>query len=564
MSGSSGDADALELEDIPADADPLPASAITPTLLVPNPPPAPASDPDAPSMADDIPPPPPSRFDAYFSLSARGSTLSTEILAGGTTFLSLCYLLTVNPTNLTLDPGGPPRWASVFIATCLASSIGCLTMALVGRVPYVLAPGMGLSSAIGSLVAYGYGTGRVWSYDNAMCLTMIYALVVLIVTVVPGGFERETGRWIPLRERLFDGIPACCRNAIPPGIGLFIALIGVEQSKMILGGGHVFVQLIDWSKLFKFGVGYEGTHDDTKSATVCFISLMFIAVLAHFEVKGSVIVGILIGTLAGIPLGVSDVSVLAGKGNLSWRFWEHFRSFGAWNSGRGGVLLSAFRGFNFPSGSALSVVMHCISFGIIDLFDTMGTVIGCSRNAGLMDDQGKPKRYGATMWSDSIASLAASLLGTASVTTCLESGAGIAAGGKTGVVPLSCAVFFLLSVFFLPLFAFIPIAAASAALIYVGVSMVGSVGLVDFRDETQALPAFLTIVMMPFTYSITKGIGIGLLSYVIIKAAVWVGDAIEWAVRGKKRGDRFPEWEISIVSLVVGALFVVYFFVPLN
>jgi AGZA family xanthine/uracil permease-like MFS transporter len=208
--------------------------------------------------------------------------------------------------------------------------------------------------------------------------------------------------------------------------------------------------------------------------------------------------------------------------------------------------------------------MNMISLGMVDLFDTMGTVVGCSTKAGLNEEDGKPGEYGKTLYADSIASCAASLLGTSSVTTFVESGVGIAAGGKTGFVALVVAILFFLSIFFAPVFAFIPLPASGAALMYVGVLMMGTVGHVDFREVTDAAAAFLTISMMPFTYSITNGIGLGMVAYILVNVVVWIGDLIVHGVRSKLgRETRFPPWQLSGVTLIVGALFAVYFFVPM-
>jgi AGZA family xanthine/uracil permease-like MFS transporter len=506
-------------------------------------------------------------LDRHFLVTRRGSTMRTEVFAGITTFLSMCYILTVNPTNLCMvgpnDPNGPVRWPSVFLATCFGSITGTLLMAFLANMPYAQAPGMGLNSAIGALVAFGDDAGNAWSYDNAMALGFLYSTIVLLVTIVPITRNRETGKWVPMREKLFDGIPPCVRNAIPVGIGLFIAMVGVKNAAMVVNDDFVLVSFVDWTKLWTKKEG--DAHVAAKSAIVCLVSLVAIALLTKHQVSGGVVIGIVIGTLVGIPLGISDTNIIAGKSQATWRFWENFSNYFRWDLSRGGVFFGCFRGFKFPAGSALSVVMNVISLGMVDLFDTMGTVVGCAERAGLADDDGKPEGYGSTMYADSIASLAASMFGTSSVTTLLESGVAIAAGGKTGVVALSVAGMFVLSIFFLPVFAFIPFAAAGAALVFVGVLMMGAVRSVDFSDIALAVPAFMTIAMMPFTYSITKGIGLGMLTYILIEACDWVTKVIIYFVRrGKEPEVTLPPWNISVVTLIVGALFLVYFFVPLG
>jgi xanthine/uracil/vitamin C permease (AzgA family) len=271
----------------------------------------------------------------------------------------------------------------------------------------------------------------------------------------------------------------------------------------------------------------------------------------------------IIGTLIAIPLHVADTDVIAGKSTVTWSFWKNFENYFRWDSARGGVFFGLFRGFHFPSGSALAVVMNIISLGMVDLFDTMGTVVGCATKAGLNDEDGKPQAYGKTMVSDSIAAIAAYLLGTSSVTTYVESGTGISAGGKTGLVALTVAFLFLISIFFLPIFAFIPGAAAGAALIYVGVLMMSTVGEVDFQDVHNALPAFMTIAMMPFTYSITKGIGLGMVTYVFLAFFEWLIELIIYCIKSRSESGRErPEWPIGIITAIVAILFFVYFLVP--
>jgi AGZA family xanthine/uracil permease-like MFS transporter len=367
-----------------------------------------------------------------------------------------------------------------------------------------------------------------------------------------------------LREKLYDGIPTCVRTAIPVGLGLFIALIGFQNSKMVVANEWTLVQFVDLTELWTTGPGETAPRMQAKSALVCIISLILIGLLVHFKVTGSIVIALLIGTIIGIPLDVSKTRIIAGKEDfMSWAFWKHFQNYFRWDAEAGGVFFGVFRGFHFPRGSALAVVMNIISLGMVDLFDTMGTVVGCATKAGLNDEEGKPQAYGATMISDSIAAVAAYLLGTSSVTTFVESGTGISVGGKTGLLALTVAILFLIAIFFLPVFAFIPTAASGAALIYVGVLMMSTVANVDFQEVRNALPAFMTIAMMPFTYSITKGIGLGMVTYVFIVFFEWLVELIIYLVkRGSEPERKAPAWPIGIVSAVVAALFFVYFLVP--
>lgn len=520
------------------------------------------------------------KVDNYFEITARKSKFSTEIFAGLTTFLAMAYILVVNPIQITSQLADASLAAvlspSVFIATALGAVIGCLLMALLAKMPLAQAPGMGVNAMIGGMIgASAAATYNVtFSFGNAMLVTFISGLVFLALTVIPVGRDKVTGRLIGIREKIFEGVPAAIRIAIPVGIGLFIAFIGMQNAGLIVTNGFTQVGLVsftNWgSQLVQWGVYLDGLGimvsqtwaEAAKGAIVCLISLFSIAILSHYKVKGSVILGIIIATIIAIPMGVADLSILT-NGD-SWKFWENFKNFFSMDENNGGSFLAAFTsGFNFPEGSVFSIIVLVITFCMLDMFDTMGTVLGCCTNAGLLDADGKPVNFTKSMLSDSIATCTGALLGTSTVTTFVESGTGIAAGGKTGFTALTVAAFFLLSIFLLPIFAFIPSAAAAGALIYVGVLMMSSVVKIDFSDLRVAVPAFITIVMMPLAYSITGGIGLGIISYVIINIVCYIVEIIKYAVVSKKGGEAVkPKWPISIVTGVITIFFLIYFFVP--
>jgi AGZA family xanthine/uracil permease-like MFS transporter len=252
-------------------------------------------------------------------------------------------------------------------------------------------------------------------------------------------------------------------------LGYLLAFIGLKNSGLILSNQYTLLQFIDFNNMANWQLG--GT---ACTAIVALFGLIVIAVLSHYKVKGSVVIGILSATLLAIPLKVADLNILFGNDTgITWKFWENFSNFFNFNPDQGGVFMSLFtEGLNFPEGSIFTVLMVVLTFIILDLFDTIGTVVGCSTNAGLIDEDGKPHDYNKIMYSDSISSCAGALVGTSTVSIFVESGAGIASGGKTGLTALTIAILFLLSIFVLPIFAFIPISAASSALIYVGVLMI--------------------------------------------------------------------------------------------
>ena len=283
--------------------------------------------------------------------------------------------------------------------------------------------------------------------------------------------------------------------------------------------------------------------------------------LDQLNVKGSIIIGVLSAALLGIPLGVTDLSILAGNGAVSWKFWENFANFFA---GENTVFLSftsAFKEGLAPEGvSVFTVVMILITMCMMDMFDTMGTIVGCcGGNRILSDENDKPHNYGQIMFSDALATCTGAVLGTSTVTTFVESGAGVSAGGRTGLTAFSTASMFFLSMFALPLFAAIPSAAAASALIYVGVLMMkNNAKSIDFSNSINAAAAFLTVSVMVLSYSITKGIGVGMVSYTLMSVVAYLVELVKYAITKKNK----PEFKVSLVAIIVSLLFCVYFFVP--
>ena len=490
-----------------------------------------------------------SKLDAFFEISKRKTNIKVEIFAGLTTFLAMAYILIVNPNNILWGGTSDPRFSSVFIATALGAFIGTLLMALLAKMPLAQAPGMGLNATVGTIVGGALGFG--FSYGNAMAIVFISGIIFLLLSFIPCGKNKE-GQFISLREKIFDGMPKAVRTSISVGIGLFIAFIGLQNAHIIVANQFTLVQIISFNNSALWVKGGEACM-----AIVALFGLVIIAILSHYNVKGSVIIGILAATILAIPLGVADPSVLTGKvPGISWKFWENISAFFSGN----GVFLSLFDGgFKMPSGSIMTSIMLVVSFSMIDMFDTMGTVVGCCSNAKLLDEDGKPINYGKMMYADSIATITGSLLGTSTVTTFVESGTGVSAGGKTGLTALTVAILFLLAIFLLPLFAFIPSAAAASALIYVGVLMMSNVTDVDFKNVKNAVPAFMTIITMVLSYSITNGIGVGVISFVIIDLIIYLIDIIRYSKKALKEK---PKLEITWVTLVVFILFLVYFLVP--
>ncbi len=481
-----------------------------------------------------------SKFDKFFGITKSGSNIRTEIIAGIVTFLAMAYILTLNPSLITNDwDRTSSLWASVFIATALGAVVGTLLMALLAKMPLAQAPGLGLNSMVGGLL--GGSLGFACSFGNAMLLVLISGVLFLLLSVI-------TVKGVSIRELIFDGIPESVRGAISVGIGLFIAFIGLVNAGIITAGNGTLVGLAAFS---------SWDFDIIGGAIICLFGFIVIAVLSHFNIKGSVILGIIAATLLGIPLGVTTWS------NYTWEFWTYFENFFSMDSASGGTFLSAFtEGFNWVEGvSVISLIMMIITFCMIDMFDTMGTCVGCCAPVGLVDEKGKPINYNKIMYSDSIATCAGAFFGTSTVTTFVESGAGIAAGGRTGLTALTTATLFLLSIVLLPLFASIPTAAAASALIWVGCLMLKGVKNIKINSVKNSVAAFMTIAMMPLAYSITTGIGFGLLSYVFIDICEYVVNIIKYAT-SKKEDKVKPKWDLHVVTIIISVLFLIYFFVP--
>ena len=484
-----------------------------------------------------------------FDAEKKQTTVKTELVAGVVTFLSMAYILTVNPNQIFGQ--GSVYWASAFIATALGAVVGTLLMAFVAKMPLAQASGMGLNSLVGSIIGGGVGAfayGFNFTIGQTFAMVLISGLIFMLLSVV-----KINGK--TFRELIFDGMPVPVRSAISVGIGLFIAYIGFQNAGVIVANQYTQVALADFT-----------SFEASKTALVALIGLFLIAVLDKMNVKGSVILGILGATIVGIPFGVTNVKVIAGTEGISWKFWENFANF--FSVGETSVFGSFTSVFSdgFPTGSFFTVVMLIVTMCMIDMFDTMGTIVGCcSGNRVLSDENDKPHNYGKIMISDAVATCAGAALGTSTVTTFVESGAGVSAGGRTGLTAFTTACMFLLAIFAMPLFAMIPGAATAAALIYVGVLMMKhNVKNVDFSNALSATTAFLTIVVMVLSYSITKGIGIGMLSYTIMSAIAYGAEWIKYAIAKKQGAEELeqPKWNVSIVALIVTALFIVYFFVP--
>ncbi|MBO5285479.1 MAG: NCS2 family permease [Clostridia bacterium] len=515
----------------------------------------------------------------------KQTNVKTEIIAGLVTFLTMCYILTVNPDQITSFAPRGAMWSSIFIATALGAVIGTLLMAFLAKMPLAQASGMGLNSMAGTIIGGVYGFA--FSMGQTFAMVLISGIIFLLLSLI--SVKGKT-----FREKIFDGMPVAVRGAISVGIGLFIAYIGMQNAGIIVANQYTQVGLVDFTNWGNQVVQWNGVawnpelvpfftfvatgsltyYAAAKSAIVAIIGLLLIALLDKFKVKGAVIIGIVGATIIGIPFGVTNLDTLAGNvSGISWKFWENFANF--FTVGE----TSAFGSFvtvfseGFPAGSLFTVIMLIITMCMIDMFDTMGTIVGCcGGNRILSDENNKPYNYDKIMISDAVATCTGAMLGTSTVTTFVESGSGVAAGGRTGLTALTTAILFFVAIFAMPVFATIPSAATASALIYVGVLMMkNNVKAIDFSNPINAVSAFLTIVIMPLAYSITKGIGIGMITFTILSILSYVIEIIIYACKkdkttvneaGETVAIEKPKFPVSIVAIIVTVLFLVYFFVP--
>ena len=397
-----------------------------------------------------------------FGFDSTKTTVRTEIVAGITTFLTMSYILAVNPTMFGELDGMPA--GSVFTSTALAAIVGCLAMAFVGKLPFGLAPGMGLNAFFVYSVCMGMG----YSWQFALTAVLIEGLIFIVLTLTN------------LREAIVNAIPMSLRNAIGAGIGLFIAFIGLKSAGVVVADGATLVALGDVT---------------SGSALLAFIGLVITGFMYSRNVPGAILLGIIITMVIGIPLGVTEF-----KGIVS-----------APES-----IAPIFCQFEFDKIFSVDMLVVVFTFFFIDMFDTVGTLVGVCTKAKMMDENGNIYRVKQAFMADSIATTAGALLGTSTTTTYVESAAGVAQGGRSGLTALVVGGCFVIAMFFSPLFLSIPSAATAPALIIVGLLMAEQIKNVNFDDFSESIPAFVCMLMMPLTYSISNGILIGMITYVLM------------------------------------------------
>lgn len=402
-------------------------------------------------------------FERRFKLSEHGTDAKTEIFAGITTFMTMAYILIVNPSILS-EAG--MDWGGVFTATAVSAIIATLIMAFYANYPFVLAPGMGLNAFFTYSVVLGMGK----SWQFALTAVFLEGIIFILLSA------------FKVREAIFDAIPMNLKKAVSVGIGLFIALIGFVNAGIIETGDGTILGLGDLT---------------TKGPLLALLGLLIMGVLLAKNVKGALLIGILAATIIGIPMGITELPGAVFKAPPS-------------------VSQVAFQ-FEWENIFSWEMLVVVFTFLFVDVFDTVGTLVGVASKADMLDEEGKLPKVSQALMADAVGTVAGACLGTSTVTTYVESASGVADGGRTGLTALSAAGMFFLALFFSPVFGMIPGEATAPALILVGLFMMSPIKEIDLEDFTEAIPAFLTIVMMPFAYSIAEGIVFGMVSYVLLK-----------------------------------------------
>ena len=450
-------------------------------------------------------------LDKFFHLKENHTDVKTEVIAGITTFMTMAYILAVNPN--ILQASGMDRGA-VFTATALASFIATCLMALLSNYPFVLAPGMGLNAYFAYTVVLGMG----YSWQQALAAVFVEGLIFILLSLTN------------VREAIFNSIPINLKHAVSVGIGLFIAFIGLQNAHIVVNNDSTLVTIFSFT-----GSAKDGTfHSLGITVLLALIGLLVTAIMLVKNIKGGILWGILITWGLGILCQLTGLYVP----DAELGFYSLLPDFS--NGLSIPSMAPAFMKMDFSIVFSLDFFVIMFAFLFVDMFDTLGTLIGVASKADMLDNNGRLPKIRGALLSDAIGTTAGAVCGTSTVTTFVESASGVAEGGRTGLTAIVAAILFGLSLFLSPIFLAIPSFATAPALIIVGFLMLTSITKIDFNDYTEAIPCFIAIIAMPFMYSISEGIAMGVISYVIINL-----------VTGKAK-----EKKISALMYVLAVVFV--------
>ena len=435
-------------------------------------------------------------LDRVFKLKENNTTVKTEVMAGITTFMTMAYILAVNPSILG-DAGMDPT--AVLIATCLASFLGSALMALTANMPFVLSAGMGLNAYFAYTVVLGFG----YPWQIAMLAVFVEGLIFIVLSLTN------------VREAIFDTIPLALKHAVSVGIGLFIAFIGLQGAGIIVGSSTL--------------VGLVNFRNDFSTAGICallaLVGTFITAVLYIKNVRGAILFGILATWLLGIVCQLTGIYVPTPETG----YYSLLPAMGMTDFSKLGETFGQCFKADFSGVGVFNFIVIIFSFLFVDLFDTLGTVIGVSSKADMLDKEGKLPRIKPVLMADAVATTTGAVLGTSTVTTFVESSAGVAAGGRTGLTAMTSAVLFLVSTLFAPIFTAIPSFATAPALVFVGFLMFTNITKINMEDRpmTETVPAYLCLLMMTLSYSIAEGISFGMVSYVLLNVVCGKGKEIK-------------------------------------
>lgn len=458
-------------------------------------------------------------LERFFKLKANNTTVKTEILAGITTFMTMAYILAVNPSTMTAFNSmegfadNPMNQNGVFMATAIAAFLGTACMALFSNYPFALAPGMGLNAYFCYSVVVGMGI----DWRIALLAVFVEGLIFVVLSLTN------------IREAIFNAIPMSLKSGVSVGIGLFIAFIGLQGARLVVNSDATLLTYQNFKGGNFKSVGI--------TALLALIGIIITGVMVAKKVRGSILLGILITWILGIVCELTKLYVPNPEIGLYSVIPDAIVGFKF--TAIGDVFGQCFN-VDFGNVKILDFIVVIFAFLFVDVFDTLGTLIGVASKADMLDKEGKLPRIKGALLADSVATTAGAILGTSTTTTYVESASGVTEGGRTGLTSMTTAILFLLSIFFSPIFIAIPSFATAPALVIVGFYMVGNVVKINFEDAVEAIPAFLTILVMPLAYSISEGIAIGVISYTILTL-----------VTGKAK-----EKKLSWLMIVLSILFV--------
>ena len=437
-------------------------------------------------------------LEKFFKVTEAGSTVRTEIIAGITTFMTMAYILAVNPAILScagMDSG------AVFTATCIGAFVGTMLMAFMANYPFALAPGMGLNAFFAFTVCGQMG----YPWQLGLAAVFVEGILFIILSLTS------------VREAIFNAIPIGLKCGVSAGIGLFIALIGLETSKFVVDNPATLVGIYN----FKAAIADGTIHSTGMGVLLCIFGIFLIGVLMAKKVKGAILIGI-VGTYL-VTIVCQMVGLYIPNPALGmYSAYPNFSNFGIPS------MASTFLEFDFSQLFTFNFITIMLTFMFVDLFDTLGTLIGVASKADMLDKEGKLPRIQGALLADSIATVAGAVLGTTTVTTYVESSAGVIEGGRTGLTAVVTGCLFLLSLLFAPIFLAIPGFCTAPALIVVGYMMASGLLKLDFDDIGESLPAYIAAIAMPFFYSISEGISMGIISYTVINLCK--GVRVSWVV----------------------------------